>query len=64
MAMIECDRCGRDFSNKLMRTPKYVVKETFDLVNQVVEDPLYLCPACSMELKKFMDMEQFMKMED
>lgn len=55
--MIECDRCGRDYSNKLMRTPKYVVKETFDLGCQVVEDPLYLCPMCSRGLEKFMNME-------
>ena len=55
--MIECDRCGKNYSNKLMQTPKYVVKETFDLGYQEVEDPLYLCPVCSKKLEDFMNME-------
>lgn len=54
MAMIECDRCGRDYSTKLMHRPRYVVKEVFDLGQQEVEDPLYFCPECNRELEQFM----------
>lgn len=54
MAMIECDRCGRDYSTKLMYRPQYVVKEVFDLGHQEVEDSLYFCPECNRELERFM----------
>lgn len=55
MAMIECDRCGRDYSNKLM-SPRYTVKEL--LLNGRAEEPLYLCPLCSKDLERFMEYKE------
>lgn len=55
MAMIECDRCGRDYSSKLA-SARYRVKEL--LLDGQVEDPLYFCPQCAKDLERFMEYKE------